>query len=125
MAQHATHRLTTLRRYDLPSLPILALILASRFLLASEPPADLARRVSDRETSTERERAHYTYRQTVLVQDYAGEYREVRDIVFSPSGERSEVVVARPRNTLVRLRMTDEDFRDLREVQPMLLTGDT
>lgn len=55
----------------------------------------------------------------------AGEYREVRDIVFSPKQERSEQEVGKPTNTLKRLILTDEDFRDIREIQPMLLTKDT
>ena len=53
---------------------------------------------------------------------FNGEYREARDIVFSPAGERSEQLMGKPSDTLKRLRLTDEDFRDLREVQPMLLT---
>jgi hypothetical protein len=91
----------------------------------SEPPADLARRVANRETATEAERGHYTYRQTVSISDYSGEYRETRDIIFSPSGERTEVAVGKPSNNLRRLLLTEEDFRDMREIQPMLLTRDT
>lgn len=64
------------------------------------------------------------YRRTVVLDDYSGEYREVRDVVFSPSGERSEEVVGKPSNSLRRLKLTDEDFRDIREVQPMLVTRD-
>ena len=52
----------------------------------------------------------------------SGEYREVRDIVFSPTMVRSELVVEKPRNTLKRLQMTEEDFRDIREIQPLLIT---
>lgn len=101
------------------------MILASRSSQAADPPPDLARRVAVRETATEAERAHYTYRQTVVINDYSGEYREVRDIVFSASGERTEAAIGKPANNLRRLLLTEEDFRDIREVQPMLLTHDT
>ena len=89
------------------------------------------RRIAERETQNEAARANYTYRQTVTVEDFerngsrAGEYREVRDIIFSPAGARTEQVVEKPRNTLKRLIMTEEDFRDVREIQPMLVTRDS
>ena len=53
-----------------------------------------------------------------------GTYREVRDIIFSPTAERSEEMVGKPFSTLSHLKLTDEDFRDIREVQPFLLTKD-
>ena len=53
-----------------------------------------------------------------------GEYREVRDIIFSPLHERTEQMVGKPSSTLSRLKLTDEDFRDIRDVQPFLLTKD-
>src|SRR5215472_4645286 len=135
MAQKAAHRLRTVRRYARASL----LIWASMLLMFAEniggvdnaaqdailPHKDLAKRVAARETATESERGHYTYRQSVSINDYSGEYRESRDIIFSPSGERTEVVLGKPSNNLRRLLLTEEDFRDIREVQPMLLTRDT
>lgn len=51
-----------------------------------------------------------------------GEYREVRDVVFSAGGERSEKVVGKPLERLVRLKLTDEDFEDIRQVQPFLFS---
>ena len=53
-----------------------------------------------------------------------GSYREVRDIIFSPAQERSEQMVGKPLLTLTHLKMTDEDFRDIRDMQPFLLTKD-
>jgi hypothetical protein len=53
-----------------------------------------------------------------------GGYQEVREVIFSPERERSEHMVGKPRDTLVRLKMTEEDFRDIREIQPFLLTAD-
>ncbi len=125
MAQSVIHRLRIVRKYARASLAIVAFILASGSLQAAEPPTDLAKRVAARETAAEADRAHFTYRQIVTINDYAGEYKEVRDIVFSPEGERSEVMVGKPSNSLSKLRLTEEDFRDLREVQPLLLTDET
>jgi len=105
----------------------IALILAS---VAWGQPPNLARRVAERESAALEARGHYTYRQTVLIQEMpgkggrGGEYREVREVVFSPQGERSERMVGKPLLNLNRLRLTDEDFRDVREVQPFLFTKD-
>jgi hypothetical protein len=54
----------------------------------------------------------------------AGEYRETRDVIFSPQAERSEKLAAKPLDTLRRLKLTPEDFRDIREVQPFLFDKD-
>jgi hypothetical protein len=95
-----------------------------------DPPADLARKVAAREAENEEARNHYTYRQTVVLEEVdsrggrAGEYREVREVIFSPTGERTERMVGKPSLNLKRLKLTDEDFRDLREVQPFLFTPD-
>ena len=53
-----------------------------------------------------------------------GEYKEIRDIVFSPEHERTERFIGKPSSTLTHLKLTEEDFRDIREVQPFLLTKD-
>ena len=99
-------------------------------LAAKEPPPDLARRAAHRETETEAERSHYAYTQSVRLQELdrsgvqAGEYREVREVIFSPAGERTERLPAPPLMRLKNLVMTDEDFADLREVQPFIMTED-
>ena len=95
---------------------------------AEEPPPNLAKLVAHRETETIAERNEYTYRQTFTLQEVDdhggahGEYKEVRDIVFSPTHERSEEVVGKPSDTLTRIKLTDEDFRDIREIQPLTLS---
>jgi hypothetical protein len=97
---------------------------------AQSPPQDLPRLVAQRELETEQERQNYTYRQTVVIEELdnrgvrVGEYREVRDIIFSPEHERTEKFIGSPFRSLKRLTLTDEDFRDFREVQPVLLTPD-
>src|SRR5262249_42131504 len=93
-------------------------------LASQEPPADLIREVATKAGEFKAARQQYTYRQTVLFQELdpsgaeAGSYREVRDIIFSPQQKRAEVMVGRPAMNLKRLKLTDEDFRDIREVNP-------
>jgi hypothetical protein len=99
-------------------------------LAAQDPPPNLARLIAARETETASVQSHYTYRQTVTLDEMnsngfiQGTYREVRDIIFSPAGERTEQMVGKPFLTLTHMSLTDEDFRDMREVQPFLLTKD-
>jgi hypothetical protein len=112
----------------------IALILAFRFACpaawAEEPPPDLARRVARRESAAQKERDQYAYRQTVAVEELdsrgavRGDYREVRDIIFSPEQERTEKLVGTPDRRLKLLQLTDEDFRDIREIQPLVLAAD-
>jgi hypothetical protein len=99
-------------------------------LRAGDPPPDLIRRVALRESETEQAQSNYTYRQSVAIEEFdshgarTGDYREVRDIIFSPQQERTEKMVGKPSDSLSRLKLTDQDFRDIREVQPFLLTKD-
>ena len=95
---------------------------------ADDPPPNLAKLVAHRETETVAERNEYTYRQTFTLQELddhggeRGEYKEVRDIVFSPAHERSEEIIGKPINSLKLLALTEEDFRDIREIQPLTLS---
>jgi hypothetical protein len=100
------------------------------FARAQEPPPGLAKRVAARATETRAALDQYTYRQSVTVVELSpmgaqtGEYREVREVVFSPGGERSEKPAGKPLDRLVHLKLTEEDFRDIREVQPFLFSTD-
>lgn len=86
--------------------------------------------IATRETETAQAQSNYTYRQTVTFDELnpsglaQGTYREVRDIFFSPARERTDQMVGKPSTTLSHLQLTDEDFRDIREVHPFLLTKD-
>ena len=83
--------------------------------------------MAHRETETEAERNEYTYRQTVTITELdqkgstRGQYKEVRDIIFSPTHERTEQMVGKPFDGLTMLKLTDEDFHDIREIQPLVL----
>jgi hypothetical protein len=109
---------------------ILALGLCVPAFSSQGPPPDLARRVANREMECERARQDYMYRQTVTLEELdhrgvrVGMYREVRDIIFSPEKKRIEQPVGQPLESLKSLRLTEEDFRDIREVQPFLFTPD-
>ncbi len=114
----------------------IALIVASGLLWsgaslrAADPPSGLLRKIAERETENGAARENYTYRQSVTVQEFntqglvTGQYHEVRDITFSPARGRYEQVVEAPRNNLTRIRLTPEDFADIRNIEPFLLTSD-
>ena len=99
-------------------------------LRAQDPPPNLARLVAHRETETEAERNQYMYRQAITLDELdehgaaRGEYKETRDIIFSPAHERTEEFVGKPENRLQRILLTEEDFRDIRDIQPLVLTED-
>lgn len=99
-------------------------------LRAAEPPPDLARQVARRETLTAQARNQYAYTQAVQLQEFnarglqTGEYRENREVIFLPGGERSERFVTRPVSHLKDLILTEEDFADIRNIQPFVLTED-
>jgi hypothetical protein len=95
-----------------------------------EPPADLAKRVAHRESETAAERRQYAYTQSVRLQEIdgrgtqTGEYRELREVIFSPTGDRTERVSGQPVSRLRNLVMTPEDFADIRDIQPFVMTED-
>jgi hypothetical protein len=97
---------------------------------AVEPPADLAKRVAHRESEAAEERRHYAYTQTMRLDEIdgrgtqMGEYREVREIIFSPVGERTERFSGEPVSRLKNLILTKEDFADIRDIQPFVMTED-
>jgi hypothetical protein len=110
---------------------ILTSVLGLPIARGQEAPPNLAKLVAHRESETEAERNQYTYRQTLALEELdnrgvaRGRYREVRDVVFSPQQERSEAMIGKPENTLANLKLTPEDFRDFRDIQPLVLTEET
>jgi hypothetical protein len=112
----------------------IALIVASGFTLAganvraADPPPGLLRKIAERETRNALARENYTYRQSVTIQEFndhgavTGQYHEVSDVTFSPNRGRYEQVIEPARNTLTRIKLTPEDFADIRNIEPLLLT---
>jgi hypothetical protein len=100
------------------------------FAHTAEPPEGFLRKIAVRESQNEKARDNYTYRQSLTVQEFnvqgqvTGEYHEVRDITFSPKMTRSEQIVQPGKSTLTRIRLTQEDFNDIRNIEPFLLTTD-
>jgi hypothetical protein len=91
---------------------------------------DLARRIARVESEAQAARNDYTYRQTVTLEELdahgakVGEYREVRDVIFSPQHERTEQTIGQPLKNLKRLILTEEDYRDIRDIQPFVIPQD-
>lgn len=115
-----------------------ALIVASVLLVslpvrtwAADPPPNLLNKIAERETASAAARENYTYRQSVTIQEFdhrdlvSGQYHEVRDVTFSPSGGRYEQVVEKPQSTLTQIKLTPEDFADIRNIQPFFLTDES
>lgn len=126
------HKIRTVQaKFRMPLTAFIVSFACALSALADEPPEGWIKRVAAKESATQEARSHYTYRQSVKVEDFhpngakAGEYGEVRDIIFLEDGKRAEKEVKKAWNRLSHIQLTDEDFRDLRDVQPMLLTRDT
>jgi hypothetical protein len=74
-------------------------------------------------------RDQYTFRQDVKVQTLEGdtpdgEYRQVFDVSFDDKGHKVKTVVLSPQPTLQRIFMTSEDFDDIENRLPFVLTSD-
>jgi len=100
--------------------------------ISTEPPSvpvdQIVQHFSEREAEFKRERDNYTYTQTFVVQTIDsggrpdGEYRMTSDIVFSTTGKRYDKVTFAPPSTLQRVSLSEQDFADLQNVQPFVLT---
>jgi hypothetical protein len=96
----------------------------------SVPVDEIIRKFAEKEKEFRVARANYVYRQDNRVQTLnandrvTGEWREVWDITFDPSGRRVERVISAPPNTLTSISLSPEDLQDMREIQPFVLTSD-
>jgi hypothetical protein len=94
------------------------------------PVDEIIRKFAEKEKEFRTARANYVYRQDNRVQTLnandrvTGEWRQVWDITFDPSGKRVERVVLAPPNTLQSISLSTEDLQDMREIQPFVLTAD-
>lgn len=92
------------------------------------PPEEIISKFTAKESIFREALNHYTYRRAVRVQTLTddgkvdGEYYEVDDVIFDPSGKRTEKVVEAPENTLQRIGMTPADFDDIQRRLPFVLT---
>jgi hypothetical protein len=75
-------------------------------------PEQIVKQFAAKESEFQQALNHYTYRRTAKVQTIDddnkmdGEYYEVDDVVFDPTGARTEKVVFAPENTLTRVLMS-------------------
>ena len=78
-----------------------------------------------KETQFKAARDNYTYRQTIKIEtpDDGGTFEQTWDILFDDQGHRIENVVYAPPSTLQLVSMSREDFEDIRNVLPFVLTS--
>lgn len=90
---------------------------------------EIIQKFAAKEAEFQEARNNYTYRQTVKLEELdaggnptGGKWEEVDDIIFTPESKRMEKVVYAPVVNLQHIQLTPEDIRDLRDVQPFVLT---
>ena len=97
----------------------------------SEPtlkPEEIVRQFAAKESEFRQALNHYTYRRIARVQTIDddnkvdGEWYEVDDVIFDPTGKRTEKVVYAPGSTLERVMMTPSDLQDIQRGYPFVLT---
>jgi len=94
----------------------------------SIPVDQIIQQFAAHELEFKTERDNFTYTQTFTVQtlDDAGradgEYKMTSDITYSQDGRRNENVTYAPQSTLERITLSPQDFADLENVQPFVLT---
>lgn len=92
------------------------------------PPEQIIQKFAARESEFQDALNHYTYRRVARVQTVDddnkvdGEYYEVDDVIFDPTGRRTEKVVYAPQNTLTRVMMSPSDLQDIQHGYPFVLT---
>ena len=100
--------------------------------LDTSAPAIPAQQIIDEFTAKESlfrtAMANYTYERSVKVETIDdegkvdGQYFQVTDISFDPTGKRFEHVVLAPASSLERVQMSPADFQDIEERLPFVLT---
>jgi len=102
--------------------------------LDSSPPKgiteqEIIQRFAAKEKEFKIARENYAYRQSLTVQTMDGdtvngEFKEIEDVLFDDKGRRVEHVVFAPQSSLVGIQMTKEDYDDIRNRMPFVLTTD-
>ena len=91
-------------------------------------PEQIIKQFAAKESEFQDALNHYTYRRVARVQTLDddnkvdGEWYEVDDVIFDPSGARTEKVVYAPGNTLTRVMMSPSDLQDIQRGYPFVLT---
>jgi hypothetical protein len=90
---------------------------------------DIIQKFAAKEKDFKQARENYAYRQSLTVQtldgdSVNGEFKEIEDVLFDDKGHRVEHVVFAPQSSLVGIIMTKEDYDDIRNRMPFVLTTD-
>ncbi|MGD0732358.1 MAG: hypothetical protein ABR956_13940 [Terracidiphilus sp.] len=92
------------------------------------PPEQIIKNFAAKESEFQQALNQYTYRRVARVQTINddnkvdGEWYEVDDVIFDPTGARTEKVVYAPENTLQRVMMSPSDLQDIQRGYPFVLT---
>jgi hypothetical protein len=95
------------------------------------PPDQIVQSMAAKESEFQEALNHYTYRRTARVDTVdddtnkvSGEWYEVDDVIFDPTGRRTEKVVFAPPNTLDQggIMMSPSDLQDIQHGYPFVLT---
>ena len=93
-------------------------------------PQEIIRKFAAKESEFQQALNHYTYRRVARVQTIDddnkvdGEWYEVDDVIFDPTGRRTEKVVYAPESTLQRVMMSPSDLQDIQRGYPFVLTSE-
>ncbi|MGA8042549.1 MAG: hypothetical protein WCA37_07085 [Terracidiphilus sp.] len=96
----------------------------------STPPEEIIKKFAAKESEFQDALNHYTYRRVARVQTLDddnkvdGEWFEVDDVIFDPTGRRTERVVEAPASSLTRVMMSPSDMQDIQHGYPFVLTTD-
>ena len=92
--------------------------------------AEILQKMGAQESAFAAARAQYTFLQDVRFNTISdetgrpdGEYHQVTDITFDAAGRREEHVVFAPQNSIERVIMTENDFKDIEKRLPFILTA--
>src|SRR5450755_2725740 len=90
---------------------------------------EIIKHFSTKEKQFKEARDQYTFRQDVKVMTLDGNtpdgmYQQVFDVTFDDKGHKTKNVVFAPQPTLQRIMMTEEDFDDIENRLPFVLTSD-
>ncbi|MBZ5666142.1 MAG: hypothetical protein LAO30_16215 [Acidobacteriia bacterium] len=93
------------------------------------PGEEIIKRFAAKEKQFKEARDQYTFRQDVKVMTLDGDtpdgaYQQVFDVTFDDKGHKIKNVVFAPQPTLQRIQMTQEDFDDIENRLPFVLTSD-
>ena len=93
-------------------------------------PEEIIKKFAAKESEFQEALNHYTYRRVARVQTIDddnkvdGEYYQVDDVIFDPTGKRTEKVVFAPASTLQRVMMSPSDLQDIQHGYPFVLTAE-